>query len=181
MPKRKIAEIIICLTAAALLDSGCSIRANEELYGQPYTPDVSRWRQYLGVAIAIQLFFLALALWNSNRHEKMSRMFLSLVLVPLLWTYPAELLYRLQVWVLDWGWPGHLLAIILSFAGGLYGTLSVFSYILGGFIFNDTHYLLYWSVPGVVAGFLLAAWYISGKIRSKKTERSERSAKTHLS
>ncbi|MCL4473192.1 MAG: hypothetical protein M1539_07045 [Actinobacteria bacterium] len=49
-----------------------------------FTPDVKRWRQYLGAAIAIQFFLLAPALWNSGLHQKISRMLLSLVLVPLL-------------------------------------------------------------------------------------------------
>ncbi|MHB8859939.1 MAG: hypothetical protein ACYC6Z_10735 [Thermoleophilia bacterium] len=160
--KRRLpaAAMVFTFLAASALISGCAVRAREDVYGQPYTPDVSRWRQYLGAAIAIQFFLLALALWNSGHRQKISRMLLSLVLVPLLWTFPAELIYRLQVWILDWGWPGRLLAIILSFAGGLYGTSSIFTYLLGGFVFSDTRYLLYWSVPGVIAGYIVAVRFV---------------------
>ena len=158
--RKSLTIIFGLLMAPVLATAGCAVRADKTTYGQPYTHDVSLWRQYLGAAIALQFFLLALALWNSDNHPKLSRMFLSLLLVPLLWTYPAELVYRLQVWILDWGLAGHLLAMILGFAGGMLGTLSVFSYLLGGFVFSDTRYLLYWTMPGVIAGYTLSVWYI---------------------
>jgi hypothetical protein len=151
-----------CLGLAILLTAGCSFRANQEIYGGPYTEDVSRWRQYLGVAVAIQFFLMALALWNTHHRVKMSRMFLALVFIPLLWTYPAELVYRLEIWILDWGWAGQLLAIMVSFLSGASVAVNVFSYLLGGVVFNDTRYLLYWSVPGVAAGYAAALFYITG-------------------
>ena len=165
---RKNLSITGILAILPLAAAGCAVRADEATYGQPYTQDVSLWRQYLGAAIAIQFFLLTLALWNSGHHQKMSRMFLSLVLVPLLWTYPAELIYRLQVWILDCGLAGHLLAMILGFAGGMLGTLSVFSYLLGGFVFSDTRYLLYWTVPGVIAGYTLSVRYVAQWLISRR-------------
>ncbi len=157
------ATVIMTACLAVTSISGCSFRADQESYGHPFDDSVSNWRQYLGVAVAIQFLLMALALWHTRHRVKMSRMILALVLVPLLWTWPGELLYRLESLLLDWGWPGKMLAVILSFISGTLGTTNIFNYVLGGIVFNDTGFLLYWSVPGVIAGYAAAVLYISGK------------------
>ncbi|MHB8921967.1 MAG: hypothetical protein ACYC51_00970 [Thermoleophilia bacterium] len=149
----------------ALLFSGCGLRVDEK-YVQPFTLEVSNWRQYLGVAVAIQLLVLAWVFWTTDRKAKMSRLFLSLLLLPLVWTVLGEWAYRMGNWVLSLGLFGRAIAIILSFAGGIHGTASVYSFLLGAVVFNDTRFLLYWVVPGVAAsGPAAIAYLVKGKKR----------------
>lgn len=149
--------------AVILLLSGCSLREDQQ-YVQPYTEEVADWRQYLGVAVAVQFLLLAWVFWHTGRKGRMSRLLLGLVLVPLVWTKLGEWVYRLGKLVLDWGVFGKLIAIFLSFIGGIHGTSNVYSYLLGGVVFNDPDFLLYWAVPGVVASFAAAlAFLVKGK------------------
>ncbi|MHB1390921.1 MAG: hypothetical protein ACYCXF_06770 [Thermoleophilia bacterium] len=126
----------------AIMSCGCDLRADER-YVQPFTQEVSYWRQYLGVAVAIQVLVLAWVFWTTDRKAKMSRLFLSLFLLPLVWTVLGEWVYRVGHWVLGLGLPGRIAAIVLSFAGGIHGTTSVYSFMLGAMVFNDTDFLLY--------------------------------------
>lgn len=153
--------MVFTFLAASALISGCAVRAREDVYGQPFLRPMSSagastwgrlspsssscWRRRYGTPASIRRFRACCCRWFWCRCSR---------------TYPAELIYRLQVWIFDWGWPGRLLAIILSFTGGLYGTSSIFTYLLGGFVFSDTCYLLYWSVPGVIAGYIVAISFV---------------------
>lgn len=149
-----------------LLLSGCSLRGDDS-YVQPFTSEVSYWRQYLGVAVAIQVLTLAYVYWITGRRAKMSRLFLGLLLVPLVWTKLGEWLYRLGSLVLELGLPGKAIAIFLSFLGGINGTSNVYSFLLGGVVFNDVGFLLYWVIPGVAASFLAAVGFLVKKNRKK--------------
>lgn len=161
-----VRPLLAWIAGMALLFCGCGLRADER-YVQPFTQEVSNWRQYLGVAVAIQVLVLAWVFWTTNRKAKMSRLFLSLLLIPLTWTVLGEWVYRMGNWVLGLGLPGRIIAIILSFAGGIHGTASVYSFLLGAVVFNDTKFLLYWAVPGVVASFLAAVAYL---VKGQKRE-----------
>jgi hypothetical protein len=149
---------LIALAAGFLL-SGCSLRPDDQ-YVQPYTTEVSNWRQYLGVAVAVQFLLLAWVFWTTHRRARMSRLFFALIFLPLMWTKIGEWLYRLGEWVLEWETYGRLLAIFLSFVGGITGTSNVYSYTLGAAVFNDVEFLLYWVVPGVVASYAAALAYL---------------------
>lgn len=138
--------------------TGCSLRPDHE-YIKPETTDVSNWRQYVGVAVAIQFLLLAWVFWTTHRRARMSRLFLALLLLPLIWTKVGEWIYRLGLMVLDMGFTGKLLAIFLSFVGGITGTSNVYSYAVGS-VFNDIDFLLYWVVPGVASSYLAAIAYL---------------------
>lgn len=147
----------------ALLVSGCALLANKQDYAQPYTKEVANWRQYLGVAIAIQYLLLTWGLWRTKRRTKLSRLFLALLFLPLAWTILGEWFYRLGLWMLDWGWPGQILSILISFVNGAGVGGSIYPYVVGGLIFNDTRFLLFWAVPGVVASYVTAIFYLIGR------------------
>lgn len=157
--------------AAALFISGCSLRPDEQ-YIKTETTEVSNWRQYLGVAVAVQFLLLAWVFWTTHRRARMSRLFLALLFLPLVWTKIGEWVYRLGVWVLDMGFYGRLVAIFLSFLGGITGTSNVYSYALGA-VFNDIDFLLYWVVPGVAASYLAAFAYL---VKGPKKPRREKEA-----
>lgn len=147
----------------AIFLSGCSLRPDDK-YVQPYTDEVSNWRQYLGVAVAIQILLMAWVFWNTGRKKKMSRFLLAMLLIPLIWTMVGEWIYRLGGRLLEMGTTGEVLAAVISAAGGMQGSLNVYSYLMGGVVFNDPHFLLFWAVPGVAASYLVAAAFmIKGK------------------
>lgn len=146
------------IVALSLLAAGCSLRPDEQ-YVKVETSEVSNWRQYVGVAVAVQFLLLAWVFWTTHRRARMSRLFLALLFLPLVWTKIGEWVYRLGLWVLDLGFVGRLAAIFLSFLGGITGTSNVYSYALGA-TFNDIDFLLYWVVPGVAASYLAAMAYL---------------------
>ncbi len=150
--------------AMALLVTGCSLRANQDALGHPLTDEVSNWRQYLGVALAVQYLLLTWALWKTHKRGQLSRTFLGFMFIPLVWTILGEWAYRLGTWVIGWGWPGRLLAIVISFLSGITGGGgNIYPYLLGAVVFNDTRYLLYWSVPGIVAAYVAIFLRFAGK------------------
>lgn len=159
----KILLAVTLLGGLPLLLSGCALLADENTYAQPLTHEVDLWRQYVGVAIAIQYLLLTWALWKAHKRAKLSRLFLGLLFLPLVWTIIGEWVYRLGMWIVDWGWPGKIIAIVISFLGGAAAGGNIYPYVIGGVIFNDTSFLLYWTVPGVVASYAAAILYLVGK------------------
>ena len=173
MRKNRSAEIISALAVAGILPlflSGCSLLANKADYGRPLTHELDLWRQYLGVTIAVQYLLLTLALWKAHKRGKLSRLFLSLLLLPLVWTILGEWTYRLGMWIIGWGQAGEALAAGLSFISGLAGGGSIYPYLIGAFVFNDSTFLLYWAVPSVAASYAAAIYYLSG-FRLRKKDR----------
>ena len=146
-----------------LLLSGCALLANKEDYGHPYTDEIANWRQFLGVALAVQYLLLTWGLWRARKRRSLSRLFLALLFLPLAWTIVGEWFYRLGIWVLAWGWPGQILAIVISLANGVFVGANIYPYVVGGLIFNDTRFLLLWGVPGVVGSYLTAFYYLRHK------------------
>jgi hypothetical protein len=154
----------VLAAGSALLISGCSFYANRVTYAGQVTTELEQWRQYLGVAIAVQYLLLTWGLWKAHKRSRMSRVFLGLFFIPLLWTFLGEWVYRIGMWIVGWGWPGKLLAVLLSFLGGVSGGGgNVYPYLIGAAVFNDVEYLLFWSLPGVISAYVTALLLIAGK------------------
>ncbi len=172
----KLLPALLPAGGAILTLSGCAILANRGGSAAYRTDQMNLWRQYLGVAVAIQYMVLALALWKAHKRTRLSRLFLSLLFLPIVWTVFGEWGFNLGIWIIGWGWPGKIVAILLSIGGGAVTSSSIYPYLLGAIVFQNVDFLTYWALPSVAASFTVAMLYFSGRMNSLPRKQKKDSA-----
>jgi hypothetical protein len=137
--------------ATPVVNSGSPLLADRSL-AKPYTSELEKWQQALGIALAVQIIIWLIALPKTRQGGRVARLVLMIFVVLLAWTKLGEWAYQLLTIVMDSGIVGKAIIVILGFLSGLQGVGNYFVYVLA-YLFNDLPLLQFCVLPSVIVAF----------------------------